>query len=43
VKELKRERVQEKKANKLAFKDEKTRQEKISLNVAKNTQGIKLL
>lgn len=41
VKELKRERRIEKKANKLAFKEEKTRQEKFT---AKNPgAGMKLL
>ena len=41
VKELKRERRGEKKANKLAFKEEKTRQEKITLN--NPSTGLKLL
>ena len=41
VKELKRERRVEKKANKLAFKEEKTRQEKITLN--NPSTGLKLL
>lgn len=43
IKEFKRERRIEKKANTLAFKEEKNRQEKISLNMAKNAQGVKLL
>ena len=43
IKEFKRERRVEKKANTLAFKEEKNRQEKISLNMAKNAQGVKLL
>jgi protein LTV1 len=43
IKELKRERRLEKKVNKLAFKEEKSRQEKIGLNASKTLQGLKLL
>jgi len=42
VKAVRRERREEKKANILAFKSEKIRQEKISLNVKNNVQGIKI-
>ena len=43
LKEYRRERRVEKKANTLAFKDEKTRQEKVLLNQRNNQQGIKIL
>jgi hypothetical protein len=33
----------EKKANKAAFKEEKSRQEKLGINAARNTSGVKLL
>merc|ERR1711970_126179 len=42
VKNLRKERREEKKANTLAFKTEKSRQEKINLNVKNNLQGIKI-
>ena len=42
VKAVRRERREEKKANILAFKSEKIRQEKISINVKNNVQGIKI-
>ena len=40
VKELKRERKAEKKANTSAFKDEKIRQEKVEMNNKKNAQLV---
>uniref|UniRef100_A0A8C3GLZ0 Protein LTV1 homolog n=1 Tax=Cairina moschata TaxID=8855 RepID=A0A8C3GLZ0_CAIMO len=42
IKEERKERRMEKKANKLAFKVEKTRQEKELLNLKQNIQGLKL-
>ena len=42
VKMVRRERREEKKANILAFKSEKIRQEKININVKNNVQGIKI-
>ncbi|NXA52896.1 LTV1 protein, partial [Nothocercus julius] len=42
IKEERKERRMEKKANRLAFKLEKTRQEKELLNLKKNMQGLKL-
>nr|CAG4650273.1 EOG090X08PQ [Sida crystallina] len=43
IKEFRRERRLEKKANTLAFKDEKKRQERQNLNNRVNIQGLKLL
>jgi len=42
VKEIRKERREEKKANSEAFKTEKIRQEKININVKNNIQGIKI-
>ena len=42
VKMVRKERREEKKANSLAFKSEKMRQEKININVKNNVQGIKI-
>merc|ERR1719454_1494319 len=42
VKAIRKERREEKKANILAFKSEKIRQEKISINVKNNVHGIKI-
>ncbi|KGL82636.1 Protein LTV1, partial [Tinamus guttatus] len=42
IKEERKERRMEKKANRLAFKLEKTRQEKELLNLKRNVQGLKL-
>lgn len=43
LKEYRRERRMERKANTLAFKEEKIRQEKVLLNQRNNQQGIKIL
>jgi hypothetical protein len=43
VKEYRRERRAERKANTLAFKEEKGRQEKILLNTRASFQGVKIL
>ncbi|XP_015277472.1 PREDICTED: protein LTV1 homolog [Gekko japonicus] len=43
IKEERKERRIEKKANKIAFKHEKTRQQKELLNLQQNVQGLKLL
>ena len=43
LKEFRRERRVERKANTLAFMEEKTRQEKIFINNRANLQGVKIL
>lgn len=42
LKEIRKERREEKKANTVAFKSEKVRQEQIGINMKRNMQGIKL-
>jgi len=42
LKQVRRERREEKKANTLAFKTEKNRQNKININIKNNLQGIKI-
>jgi len=42
LKQVRRERREEKKANTLAFKTEKSRQNKININIKNNLQGIKI-
>jgi len=42
LKQVRKERREEKKANTMAFKSEKTRQDKININIRNNLQGIKI-
>merc|ERR1712055_276548 len=42
LKEIRRERREEKKANSEAFKSEKVRQDKMNINIKNNMQGIKI-
>jgi len=42
LKQVRKERREEKKANTIAFKSEKTRQDKININIRNNLQGIKI-
>jgi len=42
LKQVRKERREEKKANTIAFKTEKTRQDKININIRNNVQGIKI-
>jgi len=42
LKQVRKERREEKKANTIAFKTEKTRQDKMNINIRNNVQGIKI-